>query len=667
MQIFTDFVDPAHGGLDRIIPLNVLKRAQGFAFFSVFRMGFLVSARAGSGVVIVKLPDGSWSCPSAIGLGGLGGGFNAGVDVTDVLIVLNNGQAVRSFMSTGSLQLGGNLSLAVGPLGRAAEASGAINSSGSIAAMFSYSKSKGLYGGVSLEGTVLIDRSDANSKAYNRLVTAKQLLSGSIDPPEFAQPLINTIEKLTMTGRVRDGIDDGLRDNDDGYSFDDGLSRTGTGMDSLDRELRGARRSPDSTRRSKGFVDDYKSQRPGDYAFGSSNGGSQTNSPTRLRKSFLGNSYNTSKGTDYTQDSNGVTSVFDPTGKTDRRAQYQRSKSSLGSGSLFGDDAAVDIAPPQTRRNQSYNSNFATKFERHSEDDSDTPPTKVKNGKVEENDVFGQPIRNRQSRDSWEEEDALRRAPHASFNRVGSNDLLDFELDRSAVTQRQAPRTQERDLIDLMNEPNIRKTSNGNNRKGYDNLDRELQTRLSMSSNDSAEQRQQYSPPDYQSRPKMAPRTSSAQKIMSRIRGNSTSSKNAFANLDTWDQRYRTPSPRVNGSASSSPPVVKSSTPTGFRSGGTPTGFKSSTPTGYRSGSTPTGFKSTPSTSPQTPYTPQSYQSSVQVIAEFNFDGQEEDDLGFKKGDVIDVVKRTPNREDWWLGRRAGRMGNFPANYTQDV
>jgi len=87
-----------------------------------------------------------WSAPSAIGIGGLGGGFSAGAENTDFLVVLNSRAAVKSFMNTGSLRLGGNLSVAAGPLGRSAEASGAFSSSG-VAAMFSYSKSKGLYAG----------------------------------------------------------------------------------------------------------------------------------------------------------------------------------------------------------------------------------------------------------------------------------------------------------------------------------------------------------------------------------------------------------------------------------------------------------------------------------------------------------------------------------------
>ncbi len=100
-------------------------------------------------------------------------------------------------MSAGSLTLGGNLSVAIGPLGRNGEASGSLNTSGKVAAMYSYSKTRGLFGGVSIEGSVIVERQDANAQAYHADVSAKQLLSGAIPPPEWASPLIKTLESCT--------------------------------------------------------------------------------------------------------------------------------------------------------------------------------------------------------------------------------------------------------------------------------------------------------------------------------------------------------------------------------------------------------------------------------------------------------------------------------------
>jgi SH3 domain-containing YSC84-like protein 1 len=118
-------------------------------------------------------------------------------------------------MSSGSVTLGGNMSVALGPLGRNGEALGSLNMSGKVAAMFvfsfslhrspyttphyrySYSRSRGLFGGVSIEGSVIVERQDANTAAYNADISAKRLLSGEIKPPEWAAGLIRTLDTCT--------------------------------------------------------------------------------------------------------------------------------------------------------------------------------------------------------------------------------------------------------------------------------------------------------------------------------------------------------------------------------------------------------------------------------------------------------------------------------------
>ncbi|KAF8271880.1 hypothetical protein EI94DRAFT_1719698 [Lactarius quietus] len=218
-RIFNSFADSGNNGLDGIIPRSVLERACGFAIFTIFKAGFLFSARGGGGIVIARLDDGSWSAPSAIGLAGVGVGGQAGAEMTDFLIVLNSRSAVRSFMAAGSLTLGGNMSLAVGPLGRNGEASTALSTSGKVAAMYSYSKTRGLFGGVSVEGSVIVERQDANAQAYRSDVSAKQILSGSITPPEWAQSLIHTLEARTGTPGGRSWVQDGRPTSDSQYAF----------------------------------------------------------------------------------------------------------------------------------------------------------------------------------------------------------------------------------------------------------------------------------------------------------------------------------------------------------------------------------------------------------------------------------------------------------------
>lgn len=177
----------------------MLASAKGLAILTVIKAGFLGSARFGSGLVVARLPDGSWSAPTAIATGGAGFGGQIGFELTDFVFILNDAAAVKTFSQAGSLTLGGNVSIAAGPVGRNAEAAGAA-SLRSVAGIFSYSKTKGLFAGVSLEGSAIIERKDANTKLYGRPISARELLSGSERPPPQCAPLLNILNSRAFTG-----------------------------------------------------------------------------------------------------------------------------------------------------------------------------------------------------------------------------------------------------------------------------------------------------------------------------------------------------------------------------------------------------------------------------------------------------------------------------------
>lgn len=164
-RILASFVDPKQSfGPDKIIPPSVLSNAKGLAIITVLKAGFLFSGRVGSGLVVARKADGSWSAPSAIATAGAGFGGQIGAELTDFVMILNDSNAVKTFAQVGSITLGGNVSVAAGPVGRNAEASGAA-SLRSVAGIFSYSKTKGLFAGVSLEGSVIVERKDADRKS----------------------------------------------------------------------------------------------------------------------------------------------------------------------------------------------------------------------------------------------------------------------------------------------------------------------------------------------------------------------------------------------------------------------------------------------------------------------------------------------------------------------
>lgn len=171
---------------------------------TVFKAGFLGSGRFGSGLVVARLGDGSWSAPSAIGTVGGGFGGQIGFELTDFVFILNDSAAVKTFAQLGSITLGGNLSIAAGPVGRNAEAAGAASLKG-VSGVFAYSKTKGLFAGVSLEGSVIIERRDANEKLYGRSIKAAEILRGGIPPPPAADPLMAVLNSGVFAGRVPQG------------------------------------------------------------------------------------------------------------------------------------------------------------------------------------------------------------------------------------------------------------------------------------------------------------------------------------------------------------------------------------------------------------------------------------------------------------------------------
>jgi SH3 domain-containing YSC84-like protein 1 len=168
---------------ERGVPSNIIRRARGLAIISVIKAGFIFSGKAGEGVIVARTAHG-WSGPSFIGTGGAGWGLQIGAEVTDFVIVLNNDAAVRAFARGGNVTLGADASVAAGPVGRTGEADVTPK-----AAIYTYSKSKGLFAGVSLEGAVIATRTEANAHYYHRAVSASDILHGRVVPPPGAATL----------------------------------------------------------------------------------------------------------------------------------------------------------------------------------------------------------------------------------------------------------------------------------------------------------------------------------------------------------------------------------------------------------------------------------------------------------------------------------------------
>ncbi|KAL9935238.1 hypothetical protein V8E36_005586 [Tilletia maclaganii] len=171
------------------IPAEIIAQAKGLAIFTVFRTGLGVSGAGGSGVVVKRFPDGSWSGPSGILLHTIGWGFLIGLDIYDVVLVLRSDKAVEAFRNP-KISVGAEIAVAAGPVGNGAM----IDSGLEASPAFSYVKSKGFYAGLQLDGNIILNRGDENSRFYNVPgVKTADIFSGRHPAPRAAYPLLKTI------------------------------------------------------------------------------------------------------------------------------------------------------------------------------------------------------------------------------------------------------------------------------------------------------------------------------------------------------------------------------------------------------------------------------------------------------------------------------------------
>jgi lipid-binding SYLF domain-containing protein len=181
---------------EQSIPTWLLERAYGIVVVpSVVKVALTLGGRGGKGVMSVRHPDGTWSAPTFVTLGGVNFGFQIGVQSTDVILVLMSRESVEG-IAGGKVTLGADASVAAGPLGRASSAATDATLSAQV---LSYSRNSGLFVGVALDGTVIaIDRA-ANESAYGISgVLASQILDGTVaNVPPAAQAFTDALTLAT--------------------------------------------------------------------------------------------------------------------------------------------------------------------------------------------------------------------------------------------------------------------------------------------------------------------------------------------------------------------------------------------------------------------------------------------------------------------------------------
>jgi lipid-binding SYLF domain-containing protein len=209
---------------------GMIQKAVGLAFVKASKVVLGVSIHVGSGVVIARLSDGTWSAPSAIGTWGLGLGIQFGLELAEYIFILQTQEALEHFKRGGSFTVGGNMGVAVAGVGREAYGAASVGggcgtvstvnddddyndndsrqqqtdpSSVAIAPIVAYAKSQGLYMGVSVEGSRIYSRDDINSRTYKfgsgRDVTAHDILSGKVPTPREAEELYAALHSVEFT------------------------------------------------------------------------------------------------------------------------------------------------------------------------------------------------------------------------------------------------------------------------------------------------------------------------------------------------------------------------------------------------------------------------------------------------------------------------------------
>ena len=181
---------------DQNIPMNLISKAKAIIIFpTMFKAGFFVGARYGNGIASVRSSElGEWGPPAFFYTTGGSLGFQFGAEAVDLVLLVMSQRGIEGLLNE-KFTLGGDIAISAGPVGRHAEASADVLMQGEI---YSYSRSKGIFTGISLKGTIIASDSDANLAYYGHPYTSKEiLLTGQVRKvPESGKQFIKIFNHL---------------------------------------------------------------------------------------------------------------------------------------------------------------------------------------------------------------------------------------------------------------------------------------------------------------------------------------------------------------------------------------------------------------------------------------------------------------------------------------
>src|SRR5271163_3167329 len=192
----TEVLEDVQGMPDQRLPDTLLAHAYGIAVIpDVTQIALIFGGRHGNGVLTMRdTLNSPWSNPVFISLTGASGGLQVGMEASDIILVFTTKSGVDG-IALGKLTLGADASVAAGPVGRQATAATDV----SLAEIYSYARTRGLFGGIAFDGSAIAIDKSANRAFYGKPdVTASEILSGSAPtPPETAQRFLSRLAKTT--------------------------------------------------------------------------------------------------------------------------------------------------------------------------------------------------------------------------------------------------------------------------------------------------------------------------------------------------------------------------------------------------------------------------------------------------------------------------------------
>lgn len=178
LLVASEVLEELSGSRDQAIPDRLLERAYGIAVIpALTKVAFFAGGRYGKGVLVVREPNGEFSSPIFISMAGGSFGWQWGIQQTDIVLVFTSARGVEG-INGGKLTLGADASVAAGPVGRNAS----IATDPTFKAeVYSYSRSKGLFAGLALDGTVININDDANAEFYKKPgIKSQEIISGTV-------------------------------------------------------------------------------------------------------------------------------------------------------------------------------------------------------------------------------------------------------------------------------------------------------------------------------------------------------------------------------------------------------------------------------------------------------------------------------------------------------